>query len=325
MGNLFQSFKLPFTIIPGSIGPVPYDLLLLAGAALVVILLAVLLIRKCTKKAPAQAPTDAPAEAPVAAAPAEDKPAEDKPVEEAPAPKKPVVKKPIIPEKNDTLAAIAKILGSLAGEGDDDMATVLVTEEGKRVQIKYRKSFRARVLQADDETKTYYSDIKAYLLSFDGIAASDSQNYEGFAVGRKQIAKMNISGKTVLLFLALDPATLEGSKYKYDNVGDRKRFEKTPVKVKIRSARSFKWAKELIEMTMAANERPFVAALTESFVDGEKTKEELIAHELIQIAATDPDSGAKITNEELLAILESGVRIDDSAAPAPEVAAEDAE
>ena len=228
-----------------------------------------------------------------------------------------------LPEKNDTLAAIAKILGAY-GEGDDDMATVFVTEAGKRVQIKYRKNFRARVIQADEETKAYYSDIKAYLLSFDGIAASDSQNYEGFAVGRKQIAKINISGKTVLLFLALDPQTLEGSKYKYDNVGDRKRFEKTPVKIKVRSARSFKWAKELIDQTMAANERPFVAEVKADFTDIEKTKEELIAHELIQIAATDPDSGEKITNEALLAILQGGVRLDDSA-PAAETAAEDAE
>ena len=193
------------------------------------------------------------------------------------------------------------------------MSTMLVMPDGRHVLIKYRKSFRARMIQSADEAKSYYSEVKNYLLSFDGVAASDSWNYESFANGRKQIAKINVSGKTVVVFLALDPATLEGSKYKYDDVGARKRFEKTPVKIKVRSPRSMKWAKELIDMTMEANGRPFVALSEENYVDPYEEKEPLIARDLIQVTAKDVATGAKVDEEEIVNLIENGARIEHSA------------
>jgi ribosomal protein L18E len=194
-----------------------------------------------------------------------------------------------------------------AGVPDDDMATVLMTRDGRRIQMKCRQSFRARIILAGDESKGYYNDLKNYLLSYDGVVASDSLNYESFNGGRRQLAKLNITGKTVVLYLALDPAKLDGSKYKYDNVGDRKRYEKTPVKVKVRSDRSAKWAKELIDMTMAEDGRAFVALKTEVHVSKEKmSREELIRAGLVQIDARDMASGEKVDRETIVALIDDG-------------------
>ncbi len=306
---------------------------ILIGAAVLLLLIAlvmaiVTLVRKKAEKkpAPAKKPATEKKPAPVKEAPAPEKPkkeeskkeepkeeppkAEDPPApveEAAPAPAR---KHVVVPEGEKYTAGASALSSIRTGDDGDDMTTMLVLPDGRHVLIKYRKSFRARMIQSDDETKSYYSEVKNYLLSFDGVAASDSWNYESFAYGRRQLAKINVSGKTIVLFLALDPASLEGSKYKYDDVGDRKRFEKTPVKVKVRSPRSFKWAKELIDMTMEAAERPFVALLNENFIDPYEEKEPLIARELIQITATEVESGAKVNEEEIVDLIANGARIE---------------
>lgn len=303
-------------------------------AAAVVLLLVLLLSRlfhrfckKSEKKAvPAETKAPAAKPAPIAeekAEPVVEEPVVEEPVveepkaepapevkEEKPAAPAPKRERIVVPE-GERHTAVASALSSIrTGTEADDMTTMLLLPDGRHVLIKYRKSFRARMIQSDDETKSYYSEVKNYILSFDGVAASDSWNYESFAYGRRQIAKINVSGKTIVLFLALDPATLEGSKYKYDDVGDRKRFEKTPVKLKIRSARSFKWAKELIDATMEAAERPFVALLNENFIDPYEEKEPLIARDLIQITATEVESGAKVDEEEIVNYIHEGARIE---------------
>ncbi len=217
-------------------------------------------------------------------------------------------------------SAVAVALSSVRGgeKQEDDMSLVLVAPDGRRVVIKQRQSFRARMIQACEESKAYYSELKNYLLSFDGVVASDSWNYESFGLARRQLAKINITGKTLILYLALAPDSLEGSKYKFDNVGDRKRYEKTPVKLKIRSARSFKWAKELIDLTMQQNECPLGAPSNEDFVPPYEGKDALIARGLIQVSAQEVESGKKLTDEEIVALIKSGARVEEPA-PTPYV------
>ena len=190
-----------------------------------------------------------------------------------------------------------------ASAGDGEMATTLLTADGRRIVIKYRHSFRSRMIQADEESKAYYADIKNYLVSFEKIGAADSQNYESFSLGRQQIAKLNLSGKTLVLYLALDPQKLDGSKYKFENVGDRKRFEKTPLKIKIRSARSQKWAKELIDMVMQENGIPQGELKNEDYAMPYEDKASLIARGLIQVLAQDEASGEKVDEATVLSLL----------------------
>lgn len=271
---------------------------------------------KKEEPAPAEAEKAAP-EAPVA-----EKTAEEKPEEEAE--KKTKEKKEEQPKKSMTekerTAAMAGALSSVRSDDkqEDDMSVVLVAPDGRRVLIKLRQSFRARMIQACEESKAYYSELKNYLLSFEGVSAADSQNYESFGAARRQLAKINITGKTIVLYLALDPATLEGSKYKFDNVGDRKRFEKTPVKLKIRSARSFKWAKELIDATMEQNGFAMGTLLEEDFVPPAESKESLIARGLIQVTAQEIESGRKLSDDEIIALIEGGAVVE-GAAPVPVV------
>ena len=108
-------------------------------------------------------------------------------------------------------------------------------------------SYLAKLALADGKIGDYYSIVKNALLRFKGVKARKSWNYEAFNQGRNQIAKIIPNGKTLYLYLAIDPKTLEGTKYGAIDVSEKKKFEATPALMKVRGDRKLKFALELIE------------------------------------------------------------------------------
>ena len=106
--------------------------------------------------------------------------------------------------------------------------------------------FLARLTLADDEDYDYYNKLKNHILTYK-VKSRISWNYESFNAGRKKLIKLNVRGKTLVMYIALDPAKYEDSKYNIRNVSDSKKFEQTPVMVKIRSGRGLKFAIELVD------------------------------------------------------------------------------
>lgn len=113
---------------------------------------------------------------------------------------------------------------------------------------KVRRSFMAKLIQSTEDKKQYYSEIKNELLSYRSVKARVSWNTESFNKGRTYLAKLAIRGKTLCLFLALDPAEFVDSKYFYTDVSDITRYSTVPFMIKIKSNRGVKHAKELIEI-----------------------------------------------------------------------------
>lgn len=109
------------------------------------------------------------------------------------------------------------------------------------------KSFNAKLRQSEQEVKDFYLDVRNYLLSFKKVRSSISWNYDSIFLGRKNIAKLAVRGKTLVLFTALDFGEYENTKYHPKNMGDTKKYEDTPTMVKIKSERGVKFAKELID------------------------------------------------------------------------------
>ena len=63
----------------------------------------------------------------------------------------------------------------------------------------------------------------------------------------------NLHGKKCCASFALDPKDYENSKYFFKDVSDVKKYEKTPLLMKITSPRKVKYTKELLEMIFANN------------------------------------------------------------------------
>ncbi|MBR5987648.1 MAG: hypothetical protein IK037_03680, partial [Clostridia bacterium] len=143
---------------------------------------------------------------------------------------------PLVEEETDTLFELAS--------------------DGLVIEVKYDRSFLSRIIQ-NEKAKEYYSEIKNYALSF-GVKPRLSWKAESFYLGRNTYLVAKVRGKTLNLFLALDPKAYEETVYHQVDVSDKKTYEKTPMMLRVKSDLGLKKAKKLIEEMLTA------AGLTET-------------------------------------------------------------
>ena len=210
------------------------------------------------EEAPAE---EAPAEEPVEEAAAEEAPAE-KPVEEAPAEEaaeeeaaeedeaedeadEETLEEPAAEDEADEPAA-APVVATPPKAKPDRIVIAETDANGNVIYSAYKKSFTARVIQSPEDVQERYETLKNALLSYKKVNSRVSWSYDSFKSGRKQLAKFAIRGKSLCLFLAIDPTTLEDSKYNVANAGTSKKYETVPCRLRLSSKRSIKWGLELI-------------------------------------------------------------------------------
>ena len=131
-----------------------------------------------------------------------------------------------------------------------------LASDGLVIEVKYDRSFLSRIIQ-NEKAKEYYSEIKNYALSF-GVKPRLSWKAESFYLGRNTYLVAKVRGKTLNLFLALDPKAYEETVYHQVDVSDKKTYEKTPMMLRVKSDLGLKKAKKLIEEMLTA------AGLTET-------------------------------------------------------------
>lgn len=173
-------------------------------------------------------------------------------------------------------------------EGDEVGELAMVEENGKvrYIIIKYSKSFQAKLIQSDGETKNYYSRIKNCLLSYGGVKSRISWKWEAFRIGRKTVAKLRMRGKTLSVALALDPARYEDTKYIVESLADVKSYAETPCLYKIKNDRRLKYCAELIDVVMAENGLTAGLAMQDEDYAAQfpfETTEALIERKLIKV------------------------------------------
>lgn len=127
-----------------------------------------------------------------------------------------------------------------------------ITEEPSflGLDVMYNRSFKAKVIQSSDDVKRYYSELKNELLSYKGMKARLSWDKESFNIGRKYYARMSIKGKTLMLYLALDPNEYLDTKYLVEDSSEVAKYEDVPTLYRIKGERRLKYAKELIAIMM---------------------------------------------------------------------------
>lgn len=125
-----------------------------------------------------------------------------------------------------------------------------VAEEPKEdLVMRIDRSFTAKLKQSDDEVKDRYGMIKNALLSYKKIKSTVSWNADRFNYGRATIAKMNIRGKTLCVYFALDPKdpAFKQTIYNQKDMSDQKAYAQTPFMMKIKSDLAAKRAVRLVE------------------------------------------------------------------------------
>ncbi len=165
----------------------------------------------------------------------------------------------------DEIAAAYDSAALIIDDDDDDDETEEESESDEETEelpggvdfanmMRFNRSFIARIIQSTDEQKKYYGEVRNALLSYRKVNSNIAWGAERFHKGRETIARFKIRGKTLVLYLALDPQTHEISVYHHKDVSDNKSVAGTPMMIKIKSPRGVKKAIRLIDEMLAARE-----------------------------------------------------------------------
>ncbi len=193
-----------------------------------------------------------------------------------------------------------------AAEGDEIDNALVTTVTGAKVFVQYRRSFTARLIQADDVMKGYYNRLRDALRSCAGVKERVSWNYDSYNVGRRQFAKVNANRKSLILYLALDPSAVD-EKYHYRDVSEKRRYANVPVRYKITGSRSFAYALELLAQAaerFALAQEPFSEPLDIPYEE----REPLIRRGLIKVYAKK-ETGEQVSAEQLEEMIEQGATV----------------
>lgn len=124
---------------------------------------------------------------------------------------------------------------------------------GWLTQLRYNRSFTAKLLLSEPEVKEYYAAVATELLSYEKVRSRTGWSGVTFTAGRTQIARCALSGKTLNLYLAVSASGVSGARYKARDVGATRKYEKTPALLRIRSAGGAKNAVRCIAQVAGEN------------------------------------------------------------------------
>lgn len=234
----------------------------------------------------------------------------------------PAVDEEVAPIEEETKTAVL-VMGQ-----DGKEATAVIG--GQVVSIRFRSSFMSRLIQSTEKVQDFYSTIKNYVLSFKGIKARSSWNYEAFNKGRVQLVKLNIKGKTLVVNLNLDPKEFNIDKYHFIDCSDKPKFAKVPMMMKVRSARALKYTLELIDEMMKKYELTQGEIPTVDYRMPYETTEELAMRGVVKIilpAGVTLSEDMTFVHVNVSELIESGTAVktteqvmtNDEEAPAVEI------
>lgn len=114
-------------------------------------------------------------------------------------------------------------------------------------RLQYEKSFLAKLALADDNVRNYYAILATRYLSYDKVKSRTGWAGVSFSHRRNKLSMITINGKTLCLYLAIDPATVTEGKFRTKDTSVLKKYEDTPVLLKIKSGGALRYALKLIE------------------------------------------------------------------------------
>ena len=124
-----------------------------------------------------------------------------------------------------------------------------IVEEKKPI---IRIPFTERMLNADDEMKNNYNELKNEILSY-GVNSRVSNSGDTFRLHRVTYVKITIAGLSLKLYFALNPDDYKDSTLPVQNAGHKGIYAEIPLVFKVKSGLSMRRCKQLIQDVMDKN------------------------------------------------------------------------
>ena len=159
-----------------------------------------------------------------------------------------VVEAPVVEEKKpEPQPVVVEVQPQVVAQ---QPSQIVVEEESYEGRLRYDRSFNARVIQSDDKTKAWYTDVKNELLSYKKVHGRISWKRETFKCGKSVVAKLAYRGNTLVLMLPVNAADYADTKYALEDISDTPSNVDTPAMMRLKSDKRVKQALELIEEVM---------------------------------------------------------------------------
>ena len=184
--------------------------------------------------------------------------------------------------------------------GDDGSAAETETEteteaapNGRLLPVRspYRYSFEARLSLGDETMRARYTALAGALTAYAGVRRRATWHYDAFYHGRGTCARIGVRGRTVSLYLALEPGDYPQSKYHFSDVSGVSLYHGTPMQLRVRSDRALRLACELIRVMLEGRGAQPLAPgrrRAEPLAAAPATREELLAAGLIRLDGEAP-------------------------------------
>ena len=150
---------------------------------------------------------------------------------------------------------------------------------GGKIIYRYRYSFLSRLVLAQDPVQNFYTMLKNELLSYKKVRSKVSWGYDQFMLGRNKCARINVKGKTLYLYLPLDPAEFKNGKFKASEPSASIKKQGFTYLLKVRSPRGAKYACEMIRAVL----EKYSAVKNEAFTETDYHMPSMTAEEMAQL------------------------------------------
>lgn len=196
--------------------------------------------------APAPAPVEEPA--PVKETPVEE-PVEEEPVVEETLAEEPV-EEPVVEEPVEPVE-VEEVTEEVVEATAEEPVEVEEVEEAPAEEPIVAKTpivripFEERITSADRDMQDNYNEIKNEILAY-GVHSRVSSAGDTFRLHRKTYIKLAIAGKSLKLYMALDPKDYEDSKMPIGDASKHGIYEEIPFVFKVKSGLSMRRCKQLI-------------------------------------------------------------------------------
>lgn len=115
-----------------------------------------------------------------------------------------------------------------------------------------RIPFPTRMLDADKDMKSNYSELKSEILSY-GVKSRVSNSGDTFRLHKITFVKITIAGKSLKLYFGLDPKDYANTPLPVQDVSHKNIYKDIPLVFKVKSELSLRRAKQLIADVMDKN------------------------------------------------------------------------
>lgn len=113
-----------------------------------------------------------------------------------------------------------------------------------------KKSFFTKLRGSDQETRDKYHALKKYIKTLPNVNLATSKKQVRVFKGRKTLANIFFRGKTLCVTLALNPQEYIETKYRGEDVSNVKRFQNTPMLIRLTSSRKVEYTKHLLSQCL---------------------------------------------------------------------------